>query len=79
MKGNAYDLIRNLHWLSPLFEEEQALETRVAAAKLQRDLCRSFLYVESIHRKAHKIAGRRLFKNQVVSSRGLYIDLSWSL
>ncbi|KAJ5532597.1 hypothetical protein N7494_009149 [Penicillium frequentans] len=65
MEGNAYGLVRNLHWLSPLFDEEQALETRVAAAKLQRDLCRSFLHVESMHRDAHKIAGRRLFRNQV--------------
>ncbi|KAJ5892502.1 amino acid permease [Penicillium tannophilum] len=64
MEGNAYDLVRNLHWLSPLFDEEQAMETRVVAAKLQRGLCCSFLHVESMHRDAHKIAGRRLFRNQ---------------
>ncbi|KAJ6017620.1 hypothetical protein N7451_000999 [Penicillium sp. IBT 35674x] len=65
MKGNAYDLVRSLNWLSRLFEDGQTLEARVAAADLQRDLVRSFLHVESMHRDAHKIGGRRLFRNQV--------------
>ncbi|KAJ6103771.1 hypothetical protein N7486_003993 [Penicillium sp. IBT 16267x] len=77
MEGNAYDFARRLDWLSPFFEEDEVLEdgraisgprypleTRVAAAKLQKDLCRAFLHVESRHRNAHKIAGRRLFENR---------------
>ncbi|KAJ5655300.1 hypothetical protein N7507_007250 [Penicillium longicatenatum] len=64
MDGNACDFIRFLNELSPIWENEAPLHVRVAAAKLQKDLCRAFIHVESLHRNANGISGRRLFKNR---------------
>ncbi|KAJ5923238.1 hypothetical protein N7454_008483 [Penicillium verhagenii] len=67
MHGNAYDMVRLVEWLAPLFEDKTGRlgkEQRIEVAGLAKRLCLDFLGLELEHRKEHDLTGICMVEDQ---------------